>query len=82
MNSKDYAITFNPYPEYGDGDGFNSMMIVKGMTANDAIAMFMAQTNGKGYVPLTVAVVVEPYGMSAIKVVNMHQHTTVRYEVA
>ena len=82
MLSKDYAIVFNPYPDAGSGDGYESIMIMKGITANDALHMFMIQTQGKGYVPLKIAVVGEEYSTTALKVVNMTQVTTVRYEVA
>ena len=82
MNDKEYMVVFNPYPDAGSGDGYESIMIVTGMTANDALAMFMIQTQGKGYVPLKIAVVGEEYGTTALKVVNMTQVTTYRYEVA
>ncbi len=82
MQSKQYAIVFNPYPDAGSGDGYESIMIVMGMTANDALSWFMTNTTGKYYVPLKIAVVGEPYGITALKVVNERQYTTVKYEVA
>ena len=82
MKEMEYAIVFNPYPDAGSGDGYESIMVVHGMTANDALATFMAQTVGKGYVPLKIAVVGSAYSTTALKVVNMTQTTTYRYEVA
>jgi len=83
MNGKEYMIVFNPYPDAGDGDGYESIMIVPSYSANDALARFMVETHGKGYTPLKIAVVGEPLrSMTALKVVNMTQTTTYRYEVA
>jgi len=82
MNSKKYAVVFNPYPDAGSGDGYESIMIVTGITANDALSRFTSETYGKGYVPLKIAVLGEMYGTFALKVVNVKHVTTVRYEVA